>query len=51
MNRVLIVEDEKAAASRIQRLLLECDPDLSIVGHCESIRSSLNWLRKTSHLT
>lgn len=46
MNKVLIIEDEKPAASRLQRLLMECDPTLKIAGHCESIRSSLNWLNK-----
>lgn len=41
---ILIIEDEDAAASRIERMLKEIDPGINIAGVTESIVQSIEWL-------
>lgn len=43
--KVLIIEDEGAAARRLKKLILEINPGIEICGHTDSIESSLNWLQ------
>ncbi len=42
--KVFIVEDEKLAAERLQRLLEEIDPSISIMGSERSIRDAVKYL-------
>jgi two-component system response regulator LytT len=46
---ILIVEDEDLAARRLQGLLKEIDPAANVVGHTDSIESSVDWLQKNPH--
>ncbi|HEX8545979.1 MAG TPA: LytTR family DNA-binding domain-containing protein [Cytophagaceae bacterium] len=43
--KVFIVEDESAAARRLENLLKEIDPTIEIVGHCTSISNCVEWLQ------
>lgn len=47
--RVLIVEDEKPAAERLQALLTAYDPGISVVGQLESIEETVHHLNTTKH--
>jgi two-component system, LytTR family, response regulator LytT len=47
--RILIVEDEPAAARRLQKIILELVPKATIVGVCESVQESVNWLKTNIH--
>lgn len=49
MIRTIIIEDEKTAADRMERLLLETDPEIWIVAKLESIHSSVEWFRANPH--
>ncbi len=42
--KILIIEDEPAAARRLQKLLLEIDPEFVILGVLSSIEASVDWL-------
>jgi len=44
--KILIIEDEKHNASRLQRLLIDISPAFEIVGVLETVRDSVNWLNK-----
>ena len=44
--KVLIVEDERLAAQRLQHLLKEYDASLEVVGICESIAESVQFLQQ-----
>jgi DNA-binding LytR/AlgR family response regulator len=46
---VIVVEDEKLAAERIQLLLKEYDDSISICGNLESIEETVNWLQTKAH--
>lgn len=45
MIKVLIIEDEQAAAKRLEKLLLEISPDFEISQHCDSIETSVSFLK------
>jgi two-component system LytT family response regulator len=47
--KVLIVEDESAAARRLAKLLLEIDPGIEVVDLLESIEAAVIWLEKHPH--
>src|SRR5687768_16108849 len=42
---VLLIEDEEAAAARMEKLLRQLDPSIIILAVTDSIESSVNWLR------
>jgi two-component system, LytTR family, response regulator LytT len=42
---VLIIEDEYLGLERLIKLLGETDPNLTVLGHAESIRSAVQWLQ------
>ena len=42
--RILIVEDEQAAARRLTRLVKELQPDAEIVDNFETISDTVSWL-------
>lgn len=44
--KVLIIEDEEAAARRLHKLLQELDPGIEVVGELDSISQSVRWLSK-----
>ena len=44
--KVLIVEDERLAAQRLQHLLKEYDASVEVVGICESIAESVQFLQQ-----
>jgi DNA-binding LytR/AlgR family response regulator len=41
MIKVLIIEDERPAAKRLEKLLMEISNNFEIIGHCDSIESSI----------
>ncbi len=41
---VLIVEDEKLAAGRLEQLLKECDTSISVLAKIESVNDTVKWL-------
>lgn len=45
---VLIIEDEKIAADKLKRMLLDIDPHISVKAILESIKKSVSWLMKNS---
>jgi two-component system LytT family response regulator len=42
--KVLLIEDEVAAARRLQKMLVASDPACEILGICDSVVSSVTWL-------
>jgi len=42
--KVLIVEDEKVAANRLEKMLLEIDPDIQVMAKTGTITESVKWL-------
>ncbi len=42
--KVLIVEDEEAAARRLEKLIREIDPEIEVAGQLDSIEAVLNWM-------
>jgi DNA-binding LytR/AlgR family response regulator len=42
--KVLIIEDEKPAAQKLIRLLIEVDKHIEVVGVLESIEETVNWI-------
>lgn len=44
--RILIIEDEAAAARRLQKMLLELDSSIEIIAHLESIEAAVEWFRE-----
>lgn len=44
--KILIIEDEKHNASRLQRLLTEISAEFEIEGVLETVRESVSWLEK-----
>jgi two-component system LytT family response regulator len=45
MIKVLIIEDEHPAAKRLEKMLLEISPDFEIIQRCDSIESSVQYLK------
>jgi len=41
---VLIIEDEAAAARRLEKMVLEIEPDAIIPGKPDSVESAVEWL-------
>jgi DNA-binding LytR/AlgR family response regulator len=44
--RILIVEDEKWAADRLQTLVQEYDPGIEVLARLESVEETVQWLRQ-----
>jgi DNA-binding LytR/AlgR family response regulator len=40
---VLIIEDERLAAERLESLVKQYDPKINIVGFCDSVSASVKW--------
>lgn len=45
MTKVLIIEDEQPAAKRLEKMLLEIAPEFEIMQRCDSIESSVQFLK------
>jgi response regulator of citrate/malate metabolism len=43
--QVIIIEDEEFAARRLERMILEIDPDIQIVAKLESVAESVKWFK------
>lgn len=43
--RVLIVEDEKLAADRLERMLRDLAPQAKLAGRCASVSQTVDWLQ------
>ena len=43
---VLIVEDERIAADKLELMLREIDPDIRVLAKTGSIKESVKWLSK-----
>jgi len=46
--KVLIVEDEKFAADRLQKMLAETDPSVKVAGKTGSIKETARWLSRNT---
>ncbi|MEI6408442.1 MAG: LytTR family DNA-binding domain-containing protein [Bacteroidota bacterium] len=44
--KILIIEDEQAAARRLEKLLLEIAPESEILDRLESVEASVEWLQQ-----
>ncbi|MCB0570353.1 MAG: response regulator transcription factor [Phaeodactylibacter sp.] len=44
--KVLIIEDEEAAARRLHKLIREIAPEIEVIGQLDSIEAVLNWIRE-----
>ncbi len=42
--KILIIEDEDAAARRLHKLILECEPAAEITGRVDGVESAVAWL-------
>ncbi len=42
--KVLIVEDEPRAANRLERLIIELEPDTNVLGKMPSVAATIEWL-------
>jgi len=49
MIRTIIIEDELPAANRLEKLILETDPEFEIVARLESVSESVSWLIQHDH--
>lgn len=47
--KVLIIEDEKPAAQRLERLLKEIYPEIAISARLESVEETINWWMHNPH--
>lgn len=46
--KVLIVEDEKLAANRLQKMLMQIDEDIQVVDRLESIEQVIKWWKNNA---
>ncbi len=44
--KVLLIEDENAAARRLEKLLLEVAPEAEIVGRLDSVEAAIGWFQE-----
>ena len=46
--KVLIIEDEELAVTKLHKTLITIDPSIEVVGSADSIRSSVDWLNNNA---
>jgi len=46
--KILIIEDEKPAAEKLQKALTKANPDVQLVAILNSVTTSVEWLKKNS---
>jgi two-component system LytT family response regulator len=44
--KVIIIEDEKPAADKLQNALIKCDPTIQTIAVLKTINDSIDWFRK-----
>ena len=49
MIKTLIIEDETPAAHRLEKLLLEIDPEITILDKLDGVNQAVNWFNKNQH--
>lgn len=49
MIDVLIIEDEPTNATRLQKMLLQAEGEIVVVGILQTVRESIDWLEKKEH--
>lgn len=47
--RILIIEDEQNAIERLEKMIKEVAPEKKIVGKCQGIAETLNWLNENEY--
>jgi two-component system response regulator LytT len=47
--KILILEDEKLASDKLEKALLEIEPDAQIVARLQTISAAVEWLQNNSH--
>jgi DNA-binding LytR/AlgR family response regulator len=47
--KVCIIEDEQLAAERLSKMIVKYDPSTDIVFQADSIKKSVDWLKKNPH--
>jgi DNA-binding LytR/AlgR family response regulator len=47
--KVLIIEDEQLAARRLEKMILDYDPAIQVLGKLESVEESVEWFRSQVH--
>ncbi len=47
--KALIIEDEPAAARRLQKMILQADPGIAIIGMLDSVSGAVRWLQTNPH--
>ena len=45
MTKVIIIEDEQPASTRLEKMLLDISSDFEVIQCCDSIESSVNYLK------
>ena len=48
---IIIIEDERRAANMLERLIVEADPSMTILAKLESVRESIEFLRKNRDIS
>jgi len=46
---VLLIEDEEAAAGRLEKLILKIEPEAIVLEHIDSVEAAIAWLDHKSH--
>ncbi len=49
MIKTLIIEDEKPAAQRLQKLLQSIEPEISVVDVIDTVESAVSWFGRNPH--
>ncbi|MTI23307.1 response regulator transcription factor [Fulvivirga sp. RKSG066] len=44
--QILIIEDERLAANRLEKLILSCESDAQVLAKIDSVEKSVEWLKK-----
>ncbi len=47
--RILIIEDEQNAIERLEKIINEVAPEKSVVGVCQSIKQTIQWLNENEY--
>jgi DNA-binding LytR/AlgR family response regulator len=47
--KALIIEDEKYASDRLEKLVRQCDPDIDVIDKFDSIEDTIEYLREDDH--
>jgi DNA-binding LytR/AlgR family response regulator len=44
MNKILIIEDERLAAEKLERMVLKLKPEWTLLGPIETVEHAVKWL-------